>query len=36
MLAADINPDAAAETCRIIRDEGGVAEPCQVDVSKKL
>ncbi len=34
VFCADINPDAVAETVRIIHEEGGAAEPFRVDVSK--
>ncbi|MGQ0675977.1 MAG: SDR family NAD(P)-dependent oxidoreductase [Rhodospirillales bacterium] len=34
ILAADINPKAAEETCAIIKKEGGSAEPFAADVSK--
>ncbi|MCP1335109.1 SDR family NAD(P)-dependent oxidoreductase [Futiania mangrovi] len=33
VMCADVNADAAAETARIIRDEGGTAEAVRADVS---
>ncbi|MDX5361543.1 MAG: SDR family oxidoreductase [Alphaproteobacteria bacterium] len=33
VMCADLNPDAAAETARIVRDEGGTAEAVRADVS---
>jgi len=34
VFAADVNQDAADETCQLIRDEGGVAVPHRADVTK--
>ena len=34
VFCADLNPEAAAETVRIIREEGGAAEPFRTDVAK--